>query len=454
MSVHLTPRQRLLALILMPLLILGIVAGVWAATRQSPIVPRSVTQGDLPDGIPAHFSFGVESGLRGATDLNDMRARNGTKWDARYQYLAAGVNSGNGWQTWEQPGQFATLYMQESQRNGYLPTFVYYMLLQSKGPDGDGGEQGKDLAHLADPGVMKAYYADWTQLMRNIGVYGKPALVIVEPDLWGFIEQAAADHQEDASGVSASVASSGSADLAGYPDNAAGFARALLHLRDKYAPNAILALHVSIWGTGTDLGRDTNPSLDVATLARRQASFLATVGLLSTDGVSTFDLLSIDIADRDSGETNVWWDPTNKAPNSFNRFLRYAAALSDKTERRIVLWQVPIGNQVYQTEDNTPGHYQDNKAQYILGHVADFARSGVVMTLFGAGSVDGSHVTDLREDGMTNPEPVSSFQCDRCNKQQSEYADDDGGYLRINVGQYYKNGPYPLPGANFQPVAP
>ena len=41
--------------------------------------------------------------------------------------------------------------------------------------------------------------------------------------------------------------------------------------------------------------------------------FLATVGLARTDGVSTFDLLSIDIADRDSGETGVWWDPTNKA---------------------------------------------------------------------------------------------------------------------------------------------
>jgi hypothetical protein len=454
MSVHLTPRQRLLALVLTPLLILGVVAGVWAATRQSPIVQRPVTRGDLPAGIPTRFSFGVESGLHGTADLNDMRTRNGTAWDARYQYLAAGVNTGNGWQTWEQPGQFATLYMQESQQSNYLPTFVYYMLLQSNGPDGDGSEKGKDLAHLADPGVMKAYYADWTQLMRDIGKYGKPALVVVEPDLWGYIEQAAADHQDDAASVPARVASSGNADLAGYPDNAAGFARALLHLRDKYAPNAMLTLHVSIWGTGTDLGRDTNASLDVATLVKRQASFLATAGLQAANGVSTFDLLSIDIADRDSGETGVWWDPTNKEPNSFNRFLRYAAALASETERRIVLWQVPIGNQVYQTEDNTPGHYQDNKAQYILGHVADFTRAGVVMTLFGSGSVDGTHVTDLREDGVTNPGPVSSFQCDRCNKRQSEYSDDDGGYLRITVGQYYKNGPYPLPGADFQPSAP
>jgi hypothetical protein len=404
--------------------------------------------------MPTHFSFGVESGLRGASDLRDMRTRNGTAWDARYQYLAAGVNTGNGWQTWEQPGQFATLYLQESQHNGYLPTFVYYMLLQSNGPNGDGSEQGKDLAHLGDPGVMKAYFADWTQLMRDIGAYSKPALVIVEPDLWGYIEQAAADHQNDAASVRASVASSGNADLTGYPDNAAGFARALLHLRDTYAPNALLALHVSMWGTGTDLGRDTNTSLDVRTLARRQASFLATVGLLAANGASTFDLLSIDIADRDSGETGVWWDPTNKAPNSFNRFLRYAAALAGETERRLVLWQVPIGNQVYDTEDNTQGHFQDNKAQYILSHIADFARAGVVMTLFGAGGLEGSHINDARGDGITNPGPVSSYQCDRCNTQKSEYADDDGGYLRLTVGQYYKNGPYPLPSADFQPGAP
>ena len=94
MSVHLTPRQRLLALVLTPLLILGVVAGIWAATRQSPIVQRPVTQGDLPAGIPTHFSFGVESGLHGTADLNDMRTRNGTAWEARYQYLAAGVNTG------------------------------------------------------------------------------------------------------------------------------------------------------------------------------------------------------------------------------------------------------------------------------------------------------------------------------------------------------------------------
>ena len=153
----LSPRLRIIAMIVAPLLALAVIFAVWWNTGQEPVPQRAVTQGALPAGMPTHYSFGVESGLHGTADLNDMRTRNGTAWEARYQYLAAGVNTGSGWQTWEQPGQFATLYLQESQQNNYLPAFVYYMLLQSNGPNGDGSEKGRDLAHLADPGVMKAY---------------------------------------------------------------------------------------------------------------------------------------------------------------------------------------------------------------------------------------------------------------------------------------------------------
>jgi hypothetical protein len=45
---------------------------------------------------------------------------------------------------------------------------------------------------------------------------------------------------------------------------------------------------------------------------------------------------------------------------------------------------------------------------------------------------------------VTNPAPISTFQCNQCNNHTSSYSDDDGGYLRINLGQYYKNGGYAL----------
>ena len=56
----------------------------------------------------------------------------GVPWDARYQYLSAGVNTGYGWSTWNSPaGAFALWYMQNSGANNYVPVFSYYQMLQS-----------------------------------------------------------------------------------------------------------------------------------------------------------------------------------------------------------------------------------------------------------------------------------------------------------------------------------
>jgi hypothetical protein len=159
--------------------------------------------------------------------------------------------------------------------------------------------------------------------------------------------------------------------------------------------------------------------------------------------VSTFDVVSNDIADHDSGQSGNWWDRTNVTFPNFNRYLQYASALSAESGRGILLWQVPVGNQYFDTENNSPGHTQDNKAAYILGHIADFANAGVIGVLFGPGT-SGTAVQDSRHDGVTNPAPISTYECNRCNTHTSIYADDDGGYLRITVGSYYISGGYPL----------
>src|SRR5439155_19586724 len=72
--------------------------------------------------------FGVASQ---PSDLSWMTG-GGVPWRYRYQYLASGVNTGTGWETWNSPtGSFATLYMNASSANGYIPVFSYYELLQS-----------------------------------------------------------------------------------------------------------------------------------------------------------------------------------------------------------------------------------------------------------------------------------------------------------------------------------
>lgn len=410
-----------------------------SATQQGAVAP-------LPATLPHHVGFGIMSGPDQLAYLNAMRAASGTTWDYRYQYLAGGVNTAKGWGTWESPaGSFATSYVQQSASNGYIPCFVYYMLRQSNGPVGP-DEAGTDLAHLADAATMRAYYADWTLLMRVVGAWHKTAVVIVEPDLWGYIERQALWHgNNSAAGVPASVASSGNPDAQRLPNTAQGFAWTLLRIRDRYAPNALLALHASPWGTGVDLLRDPRASIDVDALTRQQAYFLRTAGLAGTpEGISTFDVLSNDIADHDSGQSGIWWDPYNRTLPNFARYLEYAQTLARAAGRWIVLWQVPVGNQYFATEDNSPGHTQDNKAAYILGHVADFARAGIMAVLFGPGN-DGTQVYDTRADGITNPAPSRTYACDRCNDHLSAYADDDGGYLRLFVALYYRHGAVALP---------
>jgi hypothetical protein len=120
------------------------------------------------------------------------------------------------------------------------------------------------------------------------------------------------------------------------------------------------------------------------------------------------------------------------------------------TGRRAMLWQVPNGNRVYRTEDNTDGHWQDNRPEYFLNpatgreHLAEWANLGVIGILWGAGAEGQSRYYDAANDGITNPPPING------NDTVSVYPDDDGGYLRLQLSNYYSL-PLPLPGAGDGP---
>ena len=141
---------------------------------------------------------------------------------------------------------------------------------------------------------MAAYWADVRLFMQKAeaGASGHPVILHVEPDLWGYIEQAASGN--DAANVPAAVASSGDADLAGLPNTAAGFAKAFVHLRDLYAPHVLVAYHLSVWGTMFDLHASQTSDAQTDTLAAKAACFYQSLG-------AGFDLAFTDLADRDSG---------------------------------------------------------------------------------------------------------------------------------------------------------
>lgn len=425
--------------------------------------PAAAQGGTVPAGLRSHFMFGLAAnptdGQVGPSYGNITWMQNsGTTWDACYQYLAGGVNTGSGWATWNTGGYFATKYLQEADAAGYLPVLTYYQLLQSN-PHSGADESAQDFNNLNNAATMAAYYADFKLLMQQCGAFGKPAIVHVEPDLWAYLQNDHAGGTDDGANVSASVASSGFAEAAGLPNTAAGFARCLMKLRDTYAPNVLLAPHASGWATSVDLGSDTRSDIDVAAHAGRVAHFLSSLG-------SGWDLFFYDPLDRDAafyefvyGDGGArWWNESDN-PTTFPNFARirqWLGYLSQDLGKRCILWQVPVGNYYYTSCNNTDGHYEDNRAQYFLEgypanlHLKQWADAGVIGTMFGRGAGGPTTYADDKQDGVTNP---ARYVNDGSRKSPTNlgntpaYSDDDGGYLRLKVRSYFASGALPLPGS-------
>jgi len=110
-------------------------------------VPGTAPAGSLAP-LPARWpSRAMEIGMSDGPDgAAAMRAT--APFGFRYQYLAGGVNTGGGWATWNAGARFPTYYIQDSARNGLVPVFTYYQMLQSA-PGNGMGEPAGDIAKIA-----------------------------------------------------------------------------------------------------------------------------------------------------------------------------------------------------------------------------------------------------------------------------------------------------------------
>ena len=415
-----------------------------SAVAVTAAVPARVTAAPLP---ASRLEFGLSN-----ADVNWMTS-SGVPWKYRFTYLAGGVNTQNNWLTWQDPakpaGQFALDYMTSSSTApaSYVPVFTWYQLLQST-PSTGSSELDRDYSNLNNATTMSSYYASFKVLMQKAAQYGGQVVVHVEPDFWGYMEQKAAE--SSATTVSAMVKSSGFAEAASFPDNVAGFASELKYLRDAYAPNALLAMHASMWSSSIDVAGSTDPNLNPSAEADKTAAFLNSAGAGSWDAVfndvddhnaAWWELASCGTPPCVNQWFTHWWDPTNvKFPN-FARYLTWVGELHARTLKPQVVWQVPMGNQYFLTMNNTCGHYQDNVAPYFIAHAGDLFNAGLVAVIFGPGNSCQTSNDDAKQDGITNNGGVATTDvlggCSACNTHQSAWADDDGGYLRIFVGNYY-----------------
>ncbi len=309
-------------------------------------------------------------------------------YDVRYLYIAGGISPGvepcgscsnacgswwGCWQDWSSaPGTYATSFVSAARLGGQIPMFTYYELLQSMSPPAEGDAEVKQ---VADAAFMSRYYADWRFLLTQIG--GDLAFLHVEPDFWGF----AAQRGVACSAIPAAVASANPVDCGDLPNTLAGMGQCMIAMARKHAPHAKVGLHASGWGTRLDVLMNVSRSLDVAAQAKDLGDFL--VGC----GAGAGDFIVADMSDRDAGTNGKWWDPTNATLPDFHQAFTWGGAVAEAVGLPLLWWQVPVGNMSL-----APAN-QDNRVDYVLGHMSELAASHAFGVAFGAGA-DGQATPD------------------------------------------------------------
>lgn len=372
------------------------------------------------DFLPKKVAFGQEN------DISQLQSMI-TESDYRYHYLTGDIFT-DGWASWNAPkGEYARIFLNQSAQAGKIPVFTYYTIVAAKNRYQDPAFQ-----NLNDAEVMRKYFEDWKLLLDICKQYGKTVIIHYEPDMLGYLQI----YKNDPSKNSVKVALSNFPDASGYSNDTKGLYQLIVAMRNKYAPNALLGWHVSQWATGKDLIRGKeNPEL----LATETIDFYKSLQ-------APFDLIFCEFSDRDAGfyekvqnDPGAWWSLQGNASNGnlsdFDRFLRYLKKMNVASNQKIILWQIPIGNTLTKTCNNTLGHYKDNRPEYFLEPVLQsgnvdriraYGDAGVIALLFGAGAGECTSYLDNRGDGITG---------------SGETADDDGGYLRKGIKAYYQKGP-------------
>jgi hypothetical protein len=405
-----------------------VLSGVLAACggSQAPAAPLRCT-GTAP-ALPGRLAVGY---------AGDVQVAGSGGFDLRYQYLAgvlapdpaclapgraSAVGCGSAWWgtwQWDQvpPGQFVRDFASGTAAAGLRPMFTYYLILpaaQARLGVGEGTAEATVAAR--DLAFMRAYLDDFRFFLRQVGV--APAVVHVEPDFWGYAQHAARAAGTDAHGLPARVASANPTDCAAAEESIAGLGRCMISMVRRYAPNALVGLHGSAWASGFDCVFNTALSLDVAAEGRRTADFLLAAG------AGCADLVVIDISDRDAGwyqrqvpPRNSWLDGSNSVLPTFTQAFTWSRAVADRAGRKVLWWQVPVGNMALPNacDASGSGTNQDDKLDYFFDHPDRVAASGAAGMAFGAGA-----------SCQTTPE-------------------NDGGHLRSRAAALAAAGGQPLP---------
>ena len=362
--------------------------------------------GRIPDQLPDKFLLGLFEGKNQKGANETWMEESGVPWNSRYLYLT------NGWSKWWPNGSYASDFMEYCDTINTIPVIQYYCM---NGLDGTYEDQFYEKSKK--PEVMKQYYEEFIVLMQKVKEFNKPVMILIEADGFANMQQMGKSTE-----AYSAVEATGVSELEGLPDTVAGWGMAFLKIRKELnASNAVLGMHVSGWASGKDVlyfssQDDLQPEVEAI------YSFLSPMGLGANQTGDTYDIIVTDGLDRDPGfyekerNQNRWLDDSDTAPvntKSFNRWAQWLKLVNKISNKRILIWQIPLGHSQHLNVKNNgePGQgYKGNFPEYFLlddsfNHLKKFADCGVIGLLFGPGAQYQSSYLNDHYDFSNGEEP-------------------------------------------------
>ncbi len=332
-------------------------------------------------GVPEQFLIGLGNDAEGGPDKM-MAYSLEQKLDIHYMYL-----SGLDWPTWNAPeGAYVTNQANAAKQRGIVPMFTLYQA----------AAQGENnLGAFATKAFMTKYWRGVRVMFERLGELDSPAIVHVEPDLWGYAQKRGDDPASVPMMVGALVPEC--KDLAA---DVGGMAKCIVRLSRALAPKVVIGLSASSFGAYTNGVSDP-----------------VRIGLyMKKLGAADTDITVIETLDRDAGcfelasdplckrAGKFYWDEANVAHPNFHDHLAWAKSIRDTIGRPLLWWQMPLG---------APGsgagsalRYRDNRVRYLFAHPEEFAEAGGIGAVFGTGA---PNQTTIRTDGGQFARAIASY---------------------------------------------
>jgi hypothetical protein len=230
-------------------------------------------------------------------------------------------------------------------------------------------------------------------MYQKISLYGKPTMVNLEPDFWGYSHKMNSDPTQMFAYVN------NNPDCTALPNSVTGVAQCLLQMARVYAPNAFVGFPPATWS-------DLVPT-EVAYFQKLVAPLQADFTVMQTldRDAGCFEIQSIN-ADCVRVGSGWYWDETNQTTPNFNQHLAMVNYYYQGIHLPIVWWQTPLGV-TSANPGGIQGQFRDNRVDYFTKNADQLVAVGGLAAVFSPGNPS---QTTLMTDGGNFARLASAYQ--------------------------------------------